>query len=70
LNRRLGRFRRAHRDERKTAGLLRELVGDDVDFRHGTAGSEKILQFQFAGFEGKVSDEQLSIHDDNALTDL
>jgi hypothetical protein len=63
-NRGLRAFRRGHGNKREPARASRCAVGYDIHFRDRAGGREKVLEIQFRGVEGKVSDEQFSIHDD------
>ena len=58
---------RGHGDEGETTRAAGGAVGDDVDFLHDAVRGEEVLEGEFGGVEGQVSDEHFIAHDDDCL---
>jgi hypothetical protein len=56
-DRRLGRFRRRHRDKRKPAGPPGGAVGNQIGFGHRPKFSEQVLEIILRDIETEVADK-------------
>jgi hypothetical protein len=61
LDRGLGLFRRAHGDERETAGAAGHLVHGDVHISHGTELAKSRAQLVFRRVERHIADVEFRI---------
>lgn len=62
VDRSLGFLFGAHGDKGKPAGCAGELVLHQQDFGDGAGLREQVLQIDFKGFEGEISDKQFGGH--------
>src|SRR6185436_9939782 len=62
LDRRLGRFRSLHSDERKAAGPAAHAVEHEIDFGHRTVLGKQILEVVFSDAVGQIAYKQFGAH--------
>lgn len=60
-------FRLGHGNKREAARAAGHTIRDEIDVFDDAVSSEQVLQAQFGGIEGKVSYEELVVHDDYCL---
>jgi hypothetical protein len=60
-------FRFGHGNESETTRTSRHTVRNEVHIFDNAMRGKKVLQAQFRGIEGKISDEKFVVHDDYCL---
>jgi hypothetical protein len=60
-------FRLGHGNKREAARTAGHTIRDEIDVFDDAVSSEQVLKTEFGGIEGKVSHEELVVHDDYCL---